>query len=74
LLLLGGYLVGNFLGKDGAGLLAKVTFGYLSDDYMKPYIVFDNKPHETKLLDSDGHIIPIGEKTLLELRIYKAMS
>jgi len=69
LLLLGGSLVGNVPGKDGAGLLAKVTFGYLSNDYEQPQIVFGNKPFETKLLGSDGHVIPIGEEILLELRI-----
>ena len=68
LLLLGGSLVGNVPGKDGAGLLAKVTFGYLSEDYADPYVVFNNRPHETKLLDSDGHIIP-GEETLLDFGI-----
>ena len=33
MLLLGGCLSGNVLGKDGEGLLAKFTFGYLSEEY-----------------------------------------
>jgi hypothetical protein len=69
LLLLGGSLVGNVPGKDGDGLLAKVTFGYLSNDYEPPHLAFDNKPFVTYLLDSNGHVIPTGEETLLSLEL-----
>jgi hypothetical protein len=64
LLLIGGSLIGNVSGKDGCGLLAKVTFGYLSIDYSMPQIVFDKKPYETKLISSNGDTIQIDNETL----------
>lgn len=64
LLLLGGSLVGETTGKSGDGLLAKVIFGYLSPKYAEPQIVFGRKPHETKLLNSEGHEIPITPEIL----------
>jgi len=67
ILLIGGSLIGNIKGKDGGGLLAKVTFGYLSVDYVKPRIVFDKKPYEIKLLDSNGCLIPV---TIENFKIY----
>jgi hypothetical protein len=67
MLLLGGCLCGNVLGRDGDGLLAKITFGYLSEEYEPPQIAFGNKPYETKLLDSNGNIIPIDGITWLKL-------
>lgn len=67
LLLLGGSLVGNVPGKDGDGLLAKVTFGYFSNDYEVPHVAFGNRPLVTYLLDSNGHVIPTGGETLLSL-------
>jgi len=68
MLLIGGSLIGNVEGKDGGGLLARVTFGYLSVDYVEPRLVFDRKPYETKLLDSNGCLIPV---TVENFKIYE---
>jgi len=56
LLLLGGTLYGNVPGKDGAGNLATIVFGYLTEDYVEPTIVEDAL--KTFLLDSQGQLIP----------------
>jgi len=56
LLLLGGTLYGNVPGKDGAGKLATIVFGYLVEDYVEPTIVEDAL--KTFLLNCQGQLIP----------------
>lgn len=64
MLLLGGSLIGETSGKSGDGLLAKVTFGYLSPEYDEPQLVFCQKPYGTRLLNSEGRDIPITAETI----------
>ncbi|MGD8545470.1 MAG: cohesin domain-containing protein [Candidatus Bathyarchaeota archaeon] len=60
--LLGGTLKGETSGKDGSGILATITFGYLTEEYSEPAIVTEEE--FTFLLDSTGQSIPDDEYTL----------
>ena len=63
LLLIGGCLRGDVDGVDGSGILATITFGYYTEDYVMPSIAFDQL-FGTMLLNSKGEEIPIDESTL----------
>jgi hypothetical protein len=63
LLLIGGCLRGDVAGVDGSGVLATITFGCYTEDYVMPYITFDQL-FGTMLLNSKGEEIPIDESTL----------
>jgi len=52
-LLVGDSLLGmDIPGVNGAGVLAIITFGYKSENYTLPKIIFDHKMYETLLLNS----------------------
>jgi hypothetical protein len=55
LLLLGGFLLGDVLGKSGSGTLATIIFGYYINEYQEPKIAFNEK---TYMLDSKDSLIP----------------
>jgi hypothetical protein len=63
LLLIAGSLLGDVGGKNGSGILATITFAYYTEDYVIPYIAFD-QAFETILLNSKVEAIPIDESTL----------
>lgn len=53
-LLVGDSLMGiGTHGVSGTGTLATITFGYKSENYELPYLVFDNPVHEIYLLNSN---------------------
>lgn len=64
-LLLGGTLKGDALGKDGSGTLATITFGYYVADYVSPTV--DESFPRTFLLNSSGSIIEMDVSTRLML-------
>ena len=64
LLFLGGSMRGPVAGRDGCGVLARVTFGYFVKEYAEPEIVPKGLFFETLLLDSQLSEIPILDSTL----------
>ncbi len=54
LLLLAGTLVGRTAGKDGSGVLARIVFGYVVEEYQEPEIVPEKGAFRTVLFDSKG--------------------
>lgn len=66
-LLLGRTLYGDAPGRDGSGRLAEIVFGYFTQDYEKPAMIFTGGIFDTYLLDSYGSVILIGNSTMLQL-------
>ncbi len=64
ILLLGGTLFGDVQGKSGSGGLAKVVFGFYSENYEMPQIVSVGGCFETFLLNSSLSGIPIEDGML----------
>lgn len=53
IVLVGNSLLGDISGVNGTGTLATLTFGFKSENYALPRIIYDHKVHETFLLDSN---------------------
>jgi len=64
-IMVGGTLVGAVEGKSGSGKLAVFTFGYYTANYKVPEIILNEGGFQTKLLNSEREVIPIGENTLI---------
>jgi len=67
LLLIGGTLYGDVSGKSGAGTLATIEFGYLTQEYEMPELALSGMGFKTYLLNSKGVIIPLEKSTVLTL-------
>jgi hypothetical protein len=61
---IGGSLSGDTAGKNGAGTLATIVFGYYVENYKDPQIVYGNEGFITSLWDSNLANIPIETQTL----------